>query len=141
MNTNVSIFSAATFLKIHLKDIENKIKTLLEIGEKEDIPLSFLKYEIFTLKQLETKKKPIFYINNINFTDYILITIIIMILPMPVLLLKMFLRLRKLGIKLKEKIAKLKQSGSENLKNAKTQLSNATVPLLNNRNFNFHKQL
>ena len=82
VNTNVSIFSAATFLKIHVKDIENKMKTLLEIGEKEEIPLSFLKYKIFTPKQLKTKKKPIFYINNINFTVYILITIIIMILPM-----------------------------------------------------------
>ena len=65
MNTNVSIFSAATFLKIHLTGIENKIKTLLEIGEKEDIPLSFLNNEIFTSKQLETEKKPIFYIFSI----------------------------------------------------------------------------
>ena len=141
VNTNVSISSAATYLKIHLKGIKNKIKTLLEIGEKEDIPPSFLNYEIFFSKQLETEKNPIFYINNINFTDYILIVIIIMILPIAVLLLKVSLRLRKLGIKLKQNKTKLKQNESENLKNAKTQLSNATVPLLDNLNFNFNNQL
>ena len=137
INTNVFFSSAATFLKIHFKDVENKIKILLEIGKKEDIPLSFLKHEIFTSKQLEMNTKTIFYIKNIYFTDYILITIIIIILLMSVLLLIVFLKIKKLEIKLKQSVTKLKQNENENSKNATTQLSNATVALLKNLNVNF----
>ena len=102
INTNVSFSSAATFLKIYFKDIKNKIKTLLEIGKKEDIPLSFFKHEIFTSKHLGMNTKPIFDIKNINFHDYILITIIMIILLMSVLLPVVFIQIKKLEKKIKK---------------------------------------